>query len=261
MLKYIESIGDKTITSLHSFFDILRFTSLTLIHLVLPSSYHPAMRMVLVKQIYFTAITLLPLFLTMAFLFGSVIIGIIIILATKFNLLLETGSIITTFVIGEFAPFFTALLISLRSSTAVNTEIAVMKVNNELSTLESYGVDLIDYLFLPRIISGIVSALFLSIVFAVVMILSGYLFVLFYLNMDLYSYIFIIVDALEIKDVMILFIKSIAFGFFTMLIPIYSALQTANFNSAIPISVLNGMVKLFITLFFIEVLSLVLQSL
>jgi len=261
LLRFIERVGEKTISSLFSFYDLLRFTSLSLIHLVLPSSYHPAMRMVLVKQIYFTAITLLPLFLTMAFLFGSVIIGVIIVLATKFNLLLETGSIITTFVIGEFAPFFTALLISLRSSTAVNTEIAVMKVNNELNTLESYGINLINYLFLPRIISGIVSSLFLSIVFAVIMILSGYLVVLFYLNMDLYSYAFLIVDALEIKDVVILFIKSSAFGFFTMIIPIYSALQTANSNSAIPISVLNGMVKLFITIFFIEVLSLVLQSL
>jgi len=52
-----------------------------------------------------------------------------------------------------------------------------------------------------------------------------------------------------------------AFGFVVMLIPIYSGLKATSAYTAIPISVLNGMVKLFIALFFIEVLSLLLQLL
>jgi phospholipid/cholesterol/gamma-HCH transport system permease protein len=258
--RFIESIGDKTLTFFQSSLNLLQFIALTLLYLVRPSSYHQSMRMMLVEQIYITAIKLLPFFLSMAFLFGSVIIGIIVILATKFNLLLQTGSIITTFVIGEFAPFFTALLLSLRASSVVNTDIALMKINNELERLEIDGTDIIDTIFLPRIISGIISSLFLSIVFASVMIVSGYIFVLLYSNMDFYSYFFLIFEALEIKDIVVLFIKSIVFGFFIMIIPIYTALQTTNSTSAVAISALNGMVRLFITLFFIEVLSLVLQS-
>ncbi len=261
ILKFIESIGDKTISTISSIYEALKFSTLCFIHLFNPYSYNPAMRMVLVKQIYFTAVTLIPLFMTMAFVFGSVIIGIVIVLATKFNLQLQTGSIIVTFVINEFAPFFTALLISLRSGTAINTEIAVMNVNNELNTLEGYKIDIIDYLFLPRIISGVLSTIFLSILFAFIMISSGYIFTLFYLNMDLHAYTFLILDALEVHDVIILLLKSTAFGFVTMLIPIYSGLKTVHSNVAIPISVLNGMVKLFIAIFLIEVLSLILQSL
>ncbi len=261
ILRFIENIGAKTISSISSLFEALKFTSLCIIHMLNPRSYNPAMRMVLTKQIYFTAVGIIVPFIMMAFLFGSVIIGVVISLATEYSLQDQIGSIIITFVIDEFAPFFTALLISLRSGTAINTEIAVMSVNKELNTLKEYNIDIIDYLFLPRIISGIISVTSLSILFALIMLSSGYLFTLFYMNMDFHTYKFLLISAIEVKDIVILLLKSIAFGFVTMLIPIYSGLKTGKSYTAIPISVLNGMVKLFVALFFIEVLSLLLQSL
>lgn len=261
IVKFIESIGDKTLGAFSSFYEALKFTFICLAHMVTPSSYNPAMRMVLTKQIYFTAVTIIPLFVMMAFIFGSVIIGVVIALATEYNLQDKIGSIIITFVIDEFSPFFTALLISLRSGTAINTEIAVMNVNKELNTLRQYKIDLIDYLFLPRIISGIISITSLSIIFALIMLSSGYVFTLLYMNMDLHTYKTILINAIEVKDLVILLLKSLAFGFATMLIPIYSGLKAGAAYTAIPISVLNGMVKLFIAIFLIEVLSLLIQSL
>jgi phospholipid/cholesterol/gamma-HCH transport system permease protein len=261
ILRFIEGVGDKTISTLSSLYEALKFTFLCLIHMVQPSSYNPAMQMVLTKQIYFTAVGIIPLFATMAILFGSIIIGVVIALATEYGLQDRIGSIIITFVIDEFSPFFTALLISLRSGTAVNTEIAVMNVNQELNTLRKYNIDLIDYLFLPRIISGMISVVSLSILFAIIMLSSGYIFTLFYINMEFHTYKYLLINAIEVRDLVILLTKSMAFGFVTMLIPIYSGLKTTSAYTAIPISVLNGMVKLFIALFSIEVLSLLLQSL
>ncbi len=259
IIKFIENIGDKSIGFLYAIYEALKFTALCIIHMLNPNSYNPAMRMVLVKQIYFTAVTVWPLFIIMATLFGSIVIGVVIMVATQYSLQDEIGSIIVAFVIDEFAPFFTALLISLRSGTAVNTEIAVMNVNKELNTLREYKIDLIDYLFLPRIISGIISVTFLSLVFALIMLSSGYIFTMFYMDMDWHSYKYLLLNAIEVQDLVVLLLKSIAFGFVIMLIPIYSGLNTANSYTAIPISVLNGMVKLFIAIFFIEVLSLVLR--
>ena len=148
---FIEKLGEKTIQIFLSMLEMIRFILLILLHLISPKSYNPAMRMVLTKQIYFTAIGIIPVFTLLAFLFGSVIIGVVISLSTEYALQAEIGSIIITFVIDEFAPFFTALLISLRSGAAINTEIAIMNVNKELNTLKEYKIDLIDYLFLPRI--------------------------------------------------------------------------------------------------------------
>ncbi|MCK9492082.1 MAG: ABC transporter permease [Sulfurimonas sp.] len=261
VLKFIDNVGGKTLEILDSFYEALKFTFICTLHLLRPKSYNPAMRMVLTKQIYFTAVEIIPLFTIMAVLFGSVIIGAVIVLASEYGLQDKIGSIIITFVLDEFSPFFTALLISLRSSTAINTEIAVMNVNNELNTLRRYRIDLIDYLFLPRIISGMISVVSLSILFAFIMLCSGYIFTLFYMNMDFHTYKHLLISAIELKDLLVLLIKSITFGFVIMLIPIYSGLKTTNAYTAIPISVLNGMVKLFVAIFFIEVLSLLIQSL
>ncbi len=259
MLSFIENIGQKTINIVKSVYEASSFVSELILHVFYPKSYNPAMIMVLVKQIYFTAIGILPVFVFMAVLFGSGVIGAIISLALKYNLQSQIGSIIVTFSIDEFAPFFTALLISLRSSTAVNTEIAVMKVNKELNTLKKYNINLIDYLFVPRIISGIVSVTSLSALFAIIMIASGFVFSFFYMGLDFWTYKNLIFESVEIKDIVVLVLKGMAFGFVTMVIPIYSGLNAFNSYTAIPISVLNGMVKLFIAIFFIEVLSLMLQ--
>ncbi|MBD3824717.1 MAG: ABC transporter permease [Epsilonproteobacteria bacterium] len=261
MIRFIEGIGERAIGAFASLYEAIKFTVLCMVHMLRPASYNPAMRMVLTKQIYFTAVGIIPLFIMMAVLFGSVIIGVVIALAAEYNLQDKIGAIIVTFSIDEFAPLFTALLISLRSGTAINTEIAVMKVNKELNTLERYNIDLIDYLFIPRIISGIISITSLSILFAIIMLCSGYIFTLFYMNMDLTSYKALLFNAIEVGDILTLLFKSMAFGFVTMMIPIYSGLNTGSAYTAIPISVLNGMVKLFIAIFFIEVLSLLLQSL
>ncbi|QSZ43074.1 ABC transporter permease [Sulfurimonas aquatica] len=254
-------VGEKSLSSLSSVYEVFHFTFICFAHMLNPKSYNPAMRMVLIKQIYFTAVGIIPLFTTMAFIFGSVIIGVVILLATKYSLQDQIGSIIITFVIDEFSPFFTALLISLRSGAAVNTEIAVMSVNRELDTLKAYKIDLIDYLFLPRIISGIISVTSLSILFAVIMLTSGYIFTFFYMSMDFLAYKYLLINAIEVKDILVLLIKGVSYGLVVMLIPIYSGFHTQGSYTNIPISVLNGMVKLFIAIFFIEVASLLIQSL
>ncbi len=261
LIKFIESIGSRVINFSSSLYDIFKFILLCLLHMLNTKSYNPAMRMVLTKQIYFTAVEIIPIFIMMAVLFGSVIIGVVIYLATEYSLQEHTGSIIVKFVVDEFAPLFTALLISLRSGAAINSEIAVMKVNKELNSLQSYKIDIIDYLFLPRILSGIFSITSLSILFAIIMLNSGFFFVFFYMNMDFYTYKYLIISAVQVSDLVVLLLKGLAFGFVSMLIPIYSGMKTHESYTAIPISVLNGMIMLFIALFSIEVISLLIQFL
>jgi phospholipid/cholesterol/gamma-HCH transport system permease protein len=261
MLTTIEAVGDKTLYALYSVYEALHFAFLCLVHLVSPKSYHAAMRVVLVKQIYFTAVQVLPLFMFVGIFFGSIIIGYVVSLAIDYALEGEIGTILVAFVMHEFAPFFTVMLIALRSGAAINTEIAVMHVNNELATLKAFNINVINYLFLPRIIGGMISIVLLSALFAVIMFSSGYLFSAIFLNMDIDFYMHTIIQAITVNDFLILLGKSAAFGFFATLIPIYSGLKADHAMTDIPISVLNGMVRMFIAIFSIEVITLLLQSL
>ncbi len=253
ILSFIEKIGDKTINAFLSFYKILEFSILCLIHILNPRSYNQKMRISLVNQIYHTSITIAPVYSLIAFVFGFVIIGIFISLATKFNLQLQIGSLIVNFVVNEFSPIFTALFISLRSGTLIHRKLALIDLNNE--------VDLINNIVLPRIISGMLSTLTLSILLSLIMLASGYIFIFFFMGMDIHTYKQLLYDAFNIHNVVILFFKSLALGFITMLIPIYNALHIAQNKLSQRISLINTLVKLFFAIFFIEVFSLLLLAL
>jgi len=254
ILKFIENIGDKTIRSILAIYELLTFSFLSLLHLANPFSYKQAMRKTVIKQIFSTAIVPLPSFMFMAFVFGTIIIGIVIVVATRFNLQLQTGSIIVTFAINEFAPLFTAFFIAFKSEIMIYTNIY-----NNLKSFQEHKINTINNLFLPYIISGIVSTVLLASIFAFIMIGSGYLVSLFYLNMDLHTYSSFILNATEVRDIIILLLKSTAFGFVTMLISVSNGIKPRQTNVSIALSVSNLIVQLFLAILFVEVVSLVLQ--
>jgi phospholipid/cholesterol/gamma-HCH transport system permease protein len=215
--------------------------------------------MVLVHQIYFTSLQILPLFITLSVIFGSLLVGIVFQGLKSLGLTSYLGHILMGFVVTELSPFVTVLLIALRSGSAINTEIAVMKVSKELRTLEAFNIDVINYLFLPRIINGILSVVLLSGLFSIVVLLSGLLYSKIILGMSLDAYTSVLVDAVQFSDILVLLLKCCTFGFFIILIPIRSGLSASDELTSVPIAVLNGMVKVFTAIVIIEVLSLILR--
>ncbi len=214
------------------------------------------MREVLVNQIYFTAVQILPLFLLVSILFGSLFIGIVFSLLKELGLTQFIGHILMGLIVTELSPFLTVLLITLRSSAAINTEMAVMKVNREIRTLEIFRIDIIDYLVMPRIINGIISIVLLSSLFSIVLLASGNLFsrVMFGMSTDVYSNL--LLNSTDFSDIVIALLKCAVYGFFITLIPIRFGLRASRELTSIPVVVSQGMVNVFAAILMIEVLSL-----
>ncbi len=254
IIKFIENIGDKTIQISISFYDIFLFFKNCIFHLFSISSYNKTTIKSLIKQIYYTSIGILPIFIIMAILIGFSINAIIISLATQYNLQDKVGTILFTFII-EFAPFFTTFLISLRSGIAINTKIAIMKVSKEFENMEINNINLFN-IIIPKIISGIISTVLLSILFLILFFICGYIFTISYMHIDVNIYKFLILNAFELYLIIFLLFKSIIFGFIAMTIPIYHGLKTNSKYSDVSKSVSKGIISLFIVLFFIELLSL-----
>jgi phospholipid/cholesterol/gamma-HCH transport system permease protein len=219
-------------------------------------TYNSAMREVLINQIYFTSVQILPLFLLVSILFGSLLIGIVFTLLKDFGLTELIGHVLMGLVVTELCPFLTVLLITLRSSAAINTEMAVMKVNREVHSLEAFRIDIMDYLLAPRVINGIISIVLLSSLFSIVLLGSGVLFssLIFGMSMDVYTDI--ILNSTSFFDIFLALLKCAVFGFLITLIPIRQGLQASYELTSIPISVSGGMVKVFASILIIEVLSL-----
>jgi len=223
-------------------------------------TYNSTAVMVLKNQIYFTAIQVLPLLLTVAVIIGFLLIGIFVQILQGLGLAEYLGRIIMGFVVTELAPFLTVLLLALRSSSAMNAEIATMKVNKELHTLEMFHIDIISYLFLPRVISGVISAVLLSGIFSIVVLAAGFVCSNLIFDMSLDAYANLLLNSAKISDILILLVKCSTFGFFITLIPISSGLNATDDLTSIPVAVLNGMVKVFIAIIVIEVLTLTARS-
>jgi phospholipid/cholesterol/gamma-HCH transport system permease protein len=260
MTAALESVGRSCLNMAKSFYDTLFFAITVILKIFDRRNYNSAVKMVLVNQIYFTSMQILPLFIGISIIFGSMVISIVFQVIKSMGLADYLGRILMGLVVTELSPFITVLLIALRSSSAINTEIAVMKVNNELKTLEAFNIDVINYLFLPRIINGVVSVVLLSSLFSILALTSGMLFskLIFGMSVDVYTNV--LLKSADFYDIVISLIKCSTFGFFITLIPIRFGLQASSELTSIPVAVLNGMVKVFIAIVLIEVLSLILSS-
>lgn len=257
MEQFFYNLGLKVVKKWDDIRQSLLFTVTLVKKLLDPRSYTIAMVQVLVKQIYFTSVQILPFYLLTSILFGSAIVGLIVSTAINFGLTAQIGSLIISLVVDELAPFMTVLLLALRSGAAINTEMAVMKVSGELKSLYYFNIDPFSYLYIPRVLNGMISMLLLASLFSIVALISGYLFLSIFLHMGISLYISTIVEAVGVTDILTLILKSLFFGYAVTAIPVYRGNKSMMTYNAIPIAVLQGMVKLFIAIILIEVLSFI----
>ncbi|MBW6516225.1 MAG: ABC transporter permease [Candidatus Cloacimonetes bacterium] len=90
----------------------------------------------------------------------------------------------------ELAPVLTALVLSGKIGAAIAAEIGTMKVSEQIDAMKSMGVDPNDYLYLPRIIAGIIILPLLTIYANLIGIVSA--FFVSKLKYDLNAYTFFV---------------------------------------------------------------------
>lgn len=256
MMSFWENLGRRVILMLRAFAETIAFAGKVFIRIFRRKTYSSAMREVLVNQIYFTSVQILPVFLVVSIIFGSLLIGIVFQLLKEFGLTDFFGHVLMGLIVTELSPLLTVLLITLRSGSAINAEMAVMKVNREIKTLETFRIDVIDFLLVPRVINGIISIVLLSSLFSIVILGSGVLFSWMIFGMSIDVYTNIILNSTNFYDILIALFKCAIYGFFSTLIPIRFGLRASLELTSIPIVVSRGMVNVFTAIMIIEVLSL-----
>jgi phospholipid/cholesterol/gamma-HCH transport system permease protein len=207
------------------------------------------------RQVYFTGVQILPMFSLVSIVIGLALVGGLTNFLVQFGAQDRVGDILVLVTVKQLAPIVVAILLTLRSSTAVTAEIALMKMNNEIETLKSLSINPFVYLYIPRILSGVVCMGALATIFVYISIIGGYLILSFNLNISFDFLIQTIFDAFNFKIVLVFLIKVLLMGYFVMSIPIYTALQVGNAVTEIPIALLKGMLRLFYALILVEVLG------
>ncbi len=252
----LESTGKVIISVVDNLHDTLIFSGKVVRRLLHPAAYNRATRNVLVNQIYFTSVQILPVFLALSVVFASLLVGIVFQSLKTLGLAEYFGHVLMGLIVTELSPLLTVLLITLRSSSAINAEIAVMKSNRELTALEMFRIDLVDYLVVPRIINGMLSMVLLSSLFSIVLMASGLLLSALIFDMSVDVYTNILLNSTSFSAIFIALVKCAVYGFFVTLIPIRFGLRATRELTSIPITVSRGMVNVFAAILIIEVLSL-----
>lgn len=257
MISFCEKLGSQALRTQAAFVETIAFSGKVFLRIFRRKTYSSAMREVLVNQIYFTCVQILPVFIIVSVIFGSLLIGIVFTLLKELGLTGFIGHVLMGMIVTEFSPLITVLLITLRSGAAINTEIAVMKVNREIETLETFRIDVIDYLLVPRVINGIISIVLLSSLFSIVLLISGILFswLIFAMSVDVYSNL--LLNSTSFFDIWMALVKCAVLGFFITLIPIRFGLRASRELTSIPVVVSQGMLNVFAAIMIIEVLSFI----
>jgi phospholipid/cholesterol/gamma-HCH transport system permease protein len=171
MENFVGALGRKTIQSVNRLMDLCALTyRMTSIALPLPRTGRALIKRVIVEQVYFTAVQALPVIIPVALIIGSMMI-------VQFSQLsgqVDLGKMVVLLVLREIGPLITAIVVILRSATAVTIEMSYMNVLNEIDALEMAGIDPLHVVCFPRLIGITTAIVSLILVFDLMAIIGGY---------------------------------------------------------------------------------------
>lgn len=249
MQQVIGYIGRKTLQSISHILDLFAFAYRILtIGLSNPKEGRALVSRVIIQQLYFTAIQALPVIVPIALLVGSAIIIQFARLSGQYDF----GRISVLLIVREVGPIITAMIVILRSATAVTIEISYMRVLHELDALEMSGIDPVRVVCVPRLV-GITSALLgLFIVFDLVSIMGGYAVVWLVTYIPMSGFLHQIAKAITVGDIAVGIIKALFFGITITVTCLYRGFEMKQQITEVPVATSRSAVECFLYCLFIN---------
>jgi len=140
----------------------------------------------------------------------------------KFGAEQALGQLIALSLVRELGPVVSALLFAGRAGSALTAEIGLMKVTEQLSSMEMLGVDPLRRVIAPRFWAGQISMPLLALIFSTVAIYGGYMVGVTWLGVDSGAYWSNMQASVDFyDDVLNGIIKSIVFGGVVTWIAVY----------------------------------------
>ena len=254
------AFGGEIILRPRSWRRLLRFGGFATVAALSPATYSLAAREVAVRQIYLTAWKVLPGYLAFSALLSLVIIEIVHSTARAYGLAPYALELVLRVLILELIPLLTALFVALRSGAAIGAEIALMRVSGELEDHEEAGASPLHEERGPRIAGAALSGFSLT---TLSIALTLYLtYALFYGTSvsGFFAFTRVVGHVFDMQVLIGTLLKCLVFGLAVALIPLATGLEAERGDSrSAPPAVLGGLMKLFLVIGLIEILSLVVK--
>ena len=181
----------------------------------------------LIKELYSVGVLSLLIIIVSGFFVGMVLGLQGYITLVKFSAEDALGGMVALSLVRELGPVVTALLFAGRAGSALTAEIGLMKVTEQLASMEMMAVDPIRRVITPRFVAGIISMPLLAAIFSAVGIYGGYFVGTGMLGIDsgaFWSQMQATVDMQE--DILNGVIKSFVFGIVVSWIAVFEGYDT-----------------------------------
>lgn len=202
----------------------------------------PAMRESFLRQVYFTGVTAATGLVLRASAVGALIIAFTInVLDADAELAVK---ILLWVVLREVGPLAAALVVILRSGTAVAAELAMMRISGQTEALRYLGINPYDYLVIPRVVGVMLATAALTLYIQFLGVLGGMLLSPLMINAsfdDLWNRFFELVSPVDLYYSLI---KSLLFGFAIMNVCCYHGLNPPDLtHNAVPKAVTRAVTQ------------------
>jgi phospholipid/cholesterol/gamma-HCH transport system permease protein len=239
-----------------SWWRVFHFGATALVVAFSPSAYDRATSTRMGRQIYFTALQILPGFMLVCGLFSYMVIRIVILAAGNYGLAEYALNIVVRVLVLELIPMFVALFVALRSGAAINTEVVLMHIRGDLEALQRAGEDPMRHELVPRVVGSAVSVFGLTVIGASIALVLAYVAMYGFSSGGIEDFTETVGAIFTIAITLGMGLKAVFFGLAVAILPITASLDTPREMRFAAIAVLNGMVRLFLSLALIEGASL-----
>lgn len=163
-------------------------------------------------QMEFVGVGSLPIIMLVGFFTGAVTALQAILALSLFEQQRYVGFGVGVSLARELAPVFTALMITARAGSGMATELASMKITEQVDALTTFAVNPVQYLVTPRLVASALMLPVLSMVFNVVGLIGVYVVAIVSYQIDLGQVLALFRHGVDPIDYLQGLIKAFFFG-------------------------------------------------
>lgn len=181
-------------------------------------------------------------------------VGIIIAFQTAYQLKqlsseIYIASLVALSLVRELGPVLSSLIVAARSGASITAGIGSMKISEQIDALESFAVEPINYLVVPKFIALFICMPLLVIYADFLGILGGWVVGSTKFGIPFGIYFKLTFDALKIKDIVSGLIKSVCFGSIIAFVSCYEGFRpfsSTDVSQAVTYSVVRSFILIII---------------
>ena len=207
-----------------------------------------------IQQIYLTGVQSLALIVAVGLLLGTIVILQSVSQLEIVGSEEVVGSLLVVVIIRELGPLITAVVVILRSGTAISIELGYMKVLKEIQTLRMLGINPIHLIAVPRLMGLIISLISLFVIFDLVAILGGTVDAWILTGMPISSLLDNVAKAITEMDIIVGLVKVIFFGAIITLVSVFRGLSVGESITEVPPATSKSAVECFLLCLIFNVL-------